>query len=180
MQGSTTQPKIFISYSWTSPQHERWVVELAERLSGDGILVVLDKWDLKEGQDKHKFMEQMVHDENICKVLVVCDVGYQAKADDRKGGVGTESQLISKEVYENTGQEKFIPIVRDYDGDGKPCMPHFMGGRIYIDLSTEETFEENYQKLVRNLYDKPLLKRPPLGTPPAYITDDEQVSEPLP
>jgi hypothetical protein len=175
MKGSTTQPKVFISYSWTSPQHERWVVELAERLSGDGVIVVLDKWDLKEGQDKHKFMEQMVHDESISKVLVVCDAGYQAKADDRKGGVGTESQLISKEVYENTGQEKFIPIVREYDGDAKPCMPHFMGSRIYVDLSSDETFEENYQKLVRNLYDKPLLKRPALGTPPAYITDDEQV-----
>ena len=174
MQGSTTQPKVFVSYSWTTPQHERWVVDLAERLSGNGIAVILDKWDLKEGQDKHKFMEQMVHDESIHKVLVICDRGYQEKADDRKGGVGTESQLISKEVYENTGQEKFIPIIREYDGDGKPCMPHFMGTRIYIDLSSEETFEENYQKLVRNLYGKPLLKRPPLGTPPAYITDEEQ------
>jgi len=72
-------------------------------------------------------MEQMVHDDSIAKVLVICDRGYQAKADDRKGGVGTETQLISKEVYENTGQEKFIPIVREYDQDGKPCMPHFMG-----------------------------------------------------
>ena len=175
MQGSTTQPKVFISYSWTTPEHERWVVDFAERLSGDGIVVILDKWDLKEGQDKHKFMEQMVHDESIGKVLVICDRGYQAKGDDRKGGVGTESQLISKEVYENTAQEKFIPIVREFDQHGNACMPHFMGGRIYIDLSSPEPFEENYQKLVRNLYDKPLLKRPPLGAPPAYITDEEQV-----
>ncbi len=175
MQGSTTQPKIFISYSWTTPQHEQWVLDLADRLSGDGIVVTLDKWDLKEGQDKHAFMEQMVHDESISKVLVICDRGYQTKADDRKGGVGTETQLISKEVYENTGQEKFIPIVREFDQEGKACMPHFMGSRIYIDLSSEEVFEENYQKLVRNLYGKPLLKRPPLGTPPAYITDEDQV-----
>lgn len=175
MKGSTSQPKVFISYSWTTPQHEQWVLDLAERLSGDGIAVILDKWDLKEGQDKHKFMEQLVHDPSINKVLVVCDRGYQAKADDRKGGVGTETQLISKEVYENTDQEKFIPIVRDYDENGKPCIPHFMASRIYIDLSTDDTFEENYQKLIRNLYGKPLLTRPPLGTPPAYITEDEQV-----
>jgi hypothetical protein len=112
---------------WTSPQHEQWVLDLADRLSGDGIVVTLDKWDLKEGQDKHVFMEQMVHDESIANVLVICDRGYQAKADDRKGGVGTETQLISKEVYENTGQEKFIPIVREYDQDGKPCMPPLHG-----------------------------------------------------
>src|SRR3989338_11602326 len=176
MKGSTAQPKVFISYSWTSPQHEQWVLDLAERLSGDGIVVVLDKWDLKEGQDKHVFMEQMVNDVDIKKVLVVCDGVYQTKADNRKGGVGTETQLISKEVYESTGQEKFIPIIREYDGSGKPCIPHYMASRIYIDLSSDEKFEENYQKLIRNLYDKPLIKRPPLGTVPAYIVEEEQIT----
>jgi|ERR1022692_1651625 hypothetical protein len=175
MEGSSSRPKVFISYSWTSLQHEQWVLGLAERLSGDGIVVTLDKWDLKEGQDKHVFMEQMVHDESIAKVLVVCDLGYQSKADDRRGGMGTETQMISKKVYENTAQEKFIPIVRQYDKDGKPCIPHFMASRIYIDLSSDETFEENYQKLVRNLYGKPVLRRPPLGDAPAYITEEDQI-----
>lgn len=176
MKGSTEQPKVFISYSWTSPQHEQWVLDLAERLSNDGIIAVLDKWDLKEGQDKHVFMEQMVNDKSIKKVLVICDRVYQTKADGRKGGVGTETQLISKEVYENTGQEKFIPIVREYDDVGKPSIPHYMASRIYIDLSSDEKFEENYQKLIRNLYDKPLLKRPSLGTPPAYVVEEEQTT----
>lgn len=174
MQGSTAQPKVFISYSWSSPQHEQWVLDLAERLSGDGIVVVLDKWNLKEGQDKHTFMEQMVNDMSIKKVLVICDSVYQSKADNRKGGVGTETQLISKEVYESTDQEKYIPIICEYDTDQKACIPHYMASRIYIDLSSDQKFEENYQKLIRNLYDKPLLKRPPLGTPPAYINDEEQ------
>jgi len=39
----------------------------------------------------------------------------------------------------------------------------------------DEKFEESYQKLIRNLYDKPLLKRPVLGTPPAYIAEEEQI-----
>lgn len=173
MKGSTENPKVFISYSWTSPQHEQWVLELAERLSGDGVVVILDKWDLKEGQDKHVFMEQMVNDKTVNKVLVICDSGYQSKADSRKGGVGTETQLISREVYEHTGQEKFIPIIREYDISRKPCIPHYMASRIYIDLSSDEVFEDNYQKLVRNLYDKPLLKKPPLGASPAYITTEE-------
>src|SRR5258708_36529262 len=120
-------------------------------------------------------MEQMVHDKSIAKVLVICDLGYQSKADDRKGGVGTESQLISRKVYEDTGQEKFIPIVRECDKDRKPCIPHFMASRIYIDLSSDDTFEENYQKLVRNLYGKPVLRRPPLGDAPAYITEEDQI-----
>lgn len=175
MRGSTMQPRVFMSYSWSSPQHEKWVSDFADRLVGDGIFVVLDKWDLKEGQDKHVFMEKMVNDSDINKVLVICDKEYQAKADNREGGVGTETQLISKEVYENTGQEKFIAIIKELDSEGKPCLPHFMVSRIYIDLSSDGVFEENYEKLIRNLYNKPASRRPPLGTPPAYIAVEESI-----
>jgi hypothetical protein len=55
-----TNPKVFISYSWTTPEHEEWVVDLATRLMHNGVSVVLDKWDLKEGQDVYAFMESMV------------------------------------------------------------------------------------------------------------------------
>ncbi len=112
MKGKTDSPKIFISYSWTSPQHEQWVLDFAERLSNDGIYIRLDKWDLKEGHDKFAFMEQMVTDIEIDKVLIICDKGYQTKADNRTGGVGTETQIISEKVYNDVGQEKFIPIKR--------------------------------------------------------------------
>lgn len=48
-------PKIFISYSWSS---DALVLELAQRSVSHGVDVVLDKWDLKEGQDKYAFMER--------------------------------------------------------------------------------------------------------------------------
>ena len=44
-------PKLFISYSWSSEEHEAWVIRLAEALLESGVDVVLDKWDLKEGHD---------------------------------------------------------------------------------------------------------------------------------
>ena len=44
-------PKLFVSYSWTSPEHEGWVLDLASELRDSGIDVILDKWDLKEGND---------------------------------------------------------------------------------------------------------------------------------
>ena len=173
-KGSTDTPRVFISYSWSSPIHEQWVLEFAERLSGDGIHVVLDKWDLREGQDKHVFMEQMVNNPSVKKVLVICDRAYQTKADSRSGGVGTETQLISKEVYDHTGQQKFIPIIRERDHKGAACVPTYMASRIHIDLSSDDFYEENYQKLIRNLYDKPLLKRPTLGVPPEFLDDGNQ------
>ena len=88
-------PKIFISYSWSS---DALVLELANRLVSHGVDVVLDKWDLKEGNDKYEFMERCVNDSSITKVLIICDKAYAQKANDRTGGVGDETVIISSEV----------------------------------------------------------------------------------
>jgi hypothetical protein len=145
----TETPKIFISYCWSSPSHEDWVIALAERLVSDGVEVVLDKWDLKEGQDKFNFMETMVKSTDIHKVLIILDEKYSEKAEQRTGGVGTETQIISPKIYENVSQEKFIPIVKEKDENGKAYVPTYLEGRIYIDLSEQNNFEETYEKLLK-------------------------------
>ena len=165
-------PKAFISYSWSSPKHEEFVLQLAERLMSDGVRVLLDKWDLKEGHDKYVFMEQMVTDSNASKVLIISDKKYAEKADSRKGGVGTESQIISDKVYSKVKQEKFIPIVTEYD-DSSPCIPAFLKSRIYIDFSEEERFHDEYEKLLRNIYDRPLNVKPAIGKAPSHIFTEE-------
>lgn len=165
-------PRVFISYCWTSPSHEDWVVELATNLRDDGIDVVLDKWDLKPGNDSYYFMETNVR--NVDKVLIVCDSGYKKKADDRKGGVGTEAQIISPEIYSDLEQEKFIPIIADKPTEGENYIPTFIKGRIYIDLSTDETYEAEYEKLLRHLYERPSYRKPALGKPPDYLFEEEK------
>lgn len=82
----------------------------------NGIEVKLDKWDLKPGQDKFAFMESVVQDSSIDKVLLICDRGYKEKADIRSGGVGTETQIITPEIYDNVSQNKFIPILAEKGG----------------------------------------------------------------
>jgi hypothetical protein len=73
MTADTPQPKLFISYSWTTPMHEQWVMDLAERLAEDDVDVIIDKWALREGHDAHAFMEQMVTDPEITKVIMICE-----------------------------------------------------------------------------------------------------------
>jgi hypothetical protein len=166
------QPKVFISYSWSSPNHQILVKEWADRLIADGIDVSLDIYDLKEGHDKFVFMEKMVTDINVTHVLVICDKKYSEKANARKAGVGIESQIISKEVYEKVEQSKFIPIVCEYTEDEKPILPIFMESRIYVDFSSPEKVNANWEQLVRLIFDKPLHEKPKLGKPPVYITND--------
>lgn len=168
-------PTIFISYSWTSPIHEQWVLDLSNRLMGnEGISVILDKWHLKPGQDKYAFMEQSVKSDKTDKVLLICDLAYASKANERTGGVGTETQIITKDIYDDISQQKFIPIVAERDADGKEKLPHYLQSRMYIDLSDESEFEENFRKLVRTIWSSPEISPPKLSSPPSWLFESQQ------
>ena len=173
-------PKAFISYSWSSSAHQAWVLRLATSLQESGVQVILDKWDLREGADKYKFMEKMVTDPLIRKVIVVCDRIYSEKANDRAGGVGTETQIISQEVYnqiDSTDQkQKFVALITERDEKGNPYIPVFLKSRIYIDMSEEQLYSEGFEQLLRWIFDKPLYKKPPLGKPPAFLIDPDKPS----
>ncbi len=164
-------PKVFISYSWTNQQHQELVREWADRLLSDGVDVILDIYDLQEGHDKNAFMEKMVTDPNVTHVLIFSDKGYAEKADARKQGVGTESQIISQKVYEQVEQTKFIPIVCEFEDDGTPYLPTFLQSRFWIDFSSLEAVNSNWEQLIRLLYGKPQYKKPKKGTPPVYLND---------
>lgn len=171
-----TTPKLFISYSWSDAEHEQWVIGFATELRESGVDVILDKWDLKEGHDAVVFMEKMVTDPEIKKVVIICDEKYVAKADGRAGGVGTETQIISREVYENQVQEKFVAVVCGKDENGKAYLPTYYKSRIYIDLSEADRYADNFERLLRWIFDKPLYVKPELGNKPSFLSEGEHVS----
>lgn len=164
-------PKVFISYCRQPEENMIRTQQLAERLARNGVYVVIDLWDLKDGQDKNAYMEKMVTDPSVDKVLMVCNRNYVEKADSRKGGVGAESTIISAELYESTEQNKFIPVIFETDEQGKAYVPVFAKARLYIDL-TGDKYEEGFDQLLRDIFDKPKFDRPPLGEMPAYLKAD--------
>lgn len=171
-----TAPRLFISYSWSSPAHQEWVIELATRLVNNGVDVILDRWELREGHDSIHFMEKMVTDPSVTHVVMISDESYAKKADDRSGGVGTETTIISKNVYEAQGQEKFVVVIPPGSGDGKVHVPAYYTGRIYIDLSTEEKYADQFETLLRWLFNKRLYVKPALGERPTFLADDVQLA----
>jgi hypothetical protein len=70
-------PTAFISYSWDSEEHKRWVITLATRLRENGVDVTLDRWHLKPGADKTLFMEKAVRESD--HVLLICTRKYREK-----------------------------------------------------------------------------------------------------
>ena len=168
---SKDNPKLFISYSWSSPEHEQWVHDLATELVEAGIDVIFDKWGLKEGHDAYAFMEKMVTDPEIQKVVIICDRTYAEKADERSGGVGTETQIISPEIYEKEKQDKFVAIVAERDENGNEYLPTYYKSRIYIDLSDSDLYATNFEQLLRWIYDKPLYIKPKIGEKPSFLSE---------
>ncbi len=162
-------PKVFISYSWSNPEHENWILDFATELVDSGVNVILDKWDLKEGHDANAFMEQMISDPEIKKVIIVCDKKYVEKADKRQGGAGTEAQIISSEIYKKQKQDKFVAVIKEKDDNGNAYLPIYYKSRIYIDLSEPEAYEKNFERLLRWIYDKPLYIKPEIGTTPSFL-----------
>lgn len=172
---SEESPKLFISYSWSSPEHEKWVISLATELRESGVDVILDKWHLKEGHDAFAFMEKMVTDPEIEKVAIICDKVYSEKADDRKGGVGTETQIISPEVYQKEDQNKFVAVVAERNEDEQAYLPAYYKSRIYIDLSESDLYSTNFEQLLRWIFDKPLFVKPKIGKKPTFLSDENPI-----
>lgn len=159
---SFDRPKVFLSYSWSSKEHQDRVISFAmELMKGQNIEVVLDVFDLKEGQDKYKFMERCVNDQSIDHVLIICDKQYTEKANDRVGGVGTETAIITPELYDKWDQTRFVPIVFERGDDGDPYLPTYLKSRMYFDLSGHyNNYDFEYEKLIRYLWGEPLIKKP--------------------
>lgn len=165
--------KVFISYSWGSQDNQKKVLDLAKSLRMDGVDVKLDKWDLKTGQDKFEFMESMVSSPDISRVIIITDKEYAEKANSRTGGVGTETQIITPELYSKENNTKFIPVVFEKDEKGNAYLPIFLKSRIYIDLSEDGiAYEKEYQSLLRDVYELPEEVKPPLGKMPSFLKED--------
>jgi tetratricopeptide (TPR) repeat protein len=166
-------PSVFISYCWTSENHKNWVRSLADKLVREsGIEVILDQWHGKIGHDRFHFMEDSIRVAD--KVLVICDKKYCDRANGRAGGVGTETRIITPEVYRSSKQDKFIPIALEYNEHNEYLLPDFMSSRFALGMTKEEEFESDYRQLERLIWQVPLLNPPVRGKKPDFETEGKK------
>lgn len=163
-------PKVFISYSWGDDTYNNKVIAFVKKLSQDGIHVIFDRNSLKVGHDTYAFMEKMVIDNSINYVLILINKTYSDKANKKMGGVGTETQIISSELYSKVEQTKFIPVIFERD-NGLVQLPVYLKNRKYIDLSLIDSYPLEYQKLVRMLYNEKELVEFKIGNKPNWVSN---------
>jgi hypothetical protein len=122
------------------------VFALATKLRAEGgIDVILDQWHLELGARSTEFMERAVRDSNW--VLVICTEGYKRRFDNRTGGAGYEGHIITGEIINEVGKNKFIPILRH--GDWKSAVPTALAGVHGVDFRRDSTTE--HRRLLNHL-----------------------------
>ncbi|ENM8499119.1 translation initiation factor IF-2 N-terminal domain-containing protein [Vibrio parahaemolyticus] len=157
-------PKVFISYSWDSEAHKKWVAQFATELRQSGVDAFIDDWYLRPGDPITEFMEKSISGSDF--VLIVCTEKYKEKSDKRSGGVGYEESIISSDLFQNTNHRKYIPIIaKNSNGKNIPLALH---SKVYIDLSSDDYYLQSFQKLLLALFGK-MPKLPPIGKPPTHL-----------
>ncbi|MDP1977622.1 toll/interleukin-1 receptor domain-containing protein [Undibacterium sp.] len=156
-------PRVFISYSWDSPEHQQWVARLGGELRMRGIDVILDQWHARPGSDLAAFMARSLGESD--RVLVVCTERYVGKAMERQGGAGYEHMMVTGQLMQNAGTSKFIPLIPL--GPKAPILPPELSTRLgyRFDMNNNSANQEQLDSLARELHNVPI-PIPPLGRNP--------------
>ncbi|WP_430412110.1 toll/interleukin-1 receptor domain-containing protein [Kordia sp.] len=156
-------PTVFISYSWDNEEHQNWILNLSKRLFDSGVQVILDRYELKPGDNMMTFMEQSIPKAD--KVLIIFTPNYKTKAEGRKGGVGFEYSILNTELYGQISENsKYIPVLKS--GTFQESIPNFIQQFIAVDMTNDSLFESKLNDLLLTIYNKPLVEKPKLGKSP--------------
>lgn len=140
-------PKIFISYSHDSKDHQDRVLKLSDKLRSEGIDCSLDQYEDSPPEGWPKWMDKQVRESDF--VLVVCTQTYYNRAmgvDDDGKGIKWESSLIYQHLY-NAGANniKFIPILFS-DGIFEN-IPEPLQGATYYNVDNCDNYNSLYWRL---------------------------------
>ena len=177
-------PKVFVSYSHDSEEHIEWVLKLATRLRRNGVEMLLDSW-IRLGEELNKFMEGGLSKSK--RVLCICSENYEIKASKGNDGVGREIQIIAANT-DKINEKWVIPVIRN--NAKSPRIPKLLSRKKYINFEDNSLYEDRYKELLRELLDKPVLKKHSVGksplenikhfAEPKLMPDPEKYTSPAP
>ena len=87
-----------------------------------------------------------------------------------------KTQIISPEVYNKVRQEKFLPVVFERGENGEIPKPQYLKTMLHFDLSQDEKYDLEYQRLVKRLYGIEIVEKPELGKKPSWIEEKSSIT----
>src|SRR5260221_3645139 len=142
-------PKVFISYSHDSREHQDRVLGLADRLREDGVDALIDQYEATPPDGWALWMDLGIQRADF--VLLVCTDIYLRRVEHREepgGGRGVlwEGRLIYNHLYvADSSVQKFIPILLER---GEPVhIPTPLRTMTYYSVSTVQGYEDLYRHI---------------------------------
>jgi SEFIR domain-containing protein/uncharacterized protein DUF4062/iSTAND domain-containing protein len=145
------RPKVFISYSHDSPEHEKRVLALAERLRSESVETQIDQY--VAGTPLEAWPRWMLNQLDWADfVLVICTPTYYRRfrgheKPDVGRGADWEGYLITTEIYRARSQTtKFVPVF--FDGLEERFIPEplFAHTRYRLSLNEKDSADD-YEEL---------------------------------
>lgn len=140
-----TSTLVFISYSHDSEAHRGRVLGLSERLRGDGIATILDRY-VKKGSPAEGWPRWMMDGLNSAThVLCVCTEAYYRRFRGQevpgKGkGSDWEGALVTQALYDARSRtNKFIPVL--FDRADESHIPEPLRGQTHYVLDSEGAYQ---------------------------------------
>ncbi len=155
-------PRVFISYSHDSAEHEAGVLGLADRLRADGVDAEVDQYNTSPAEGWPLWCERQIKAADF--VLMVCTESYHRRVTGEEQpntglGVVWEAGIIRQLLYDiGAVSNKFIPVL--FSEASAAHVPALIKGRTWYVVDTEY----GYESLYRLLSAQPGVARPPLGT----------------
>jgi hypothetical protein len=155
-------PRVFISYSHDSPEHQDRVLGLADRLRQQGVDAMIDQYAPAPPDGWPIWMDLEIQKADF--VLLVCTETYRRRVERReqpgKGrGVLWEGKLIYNHLYEaDTAVQRFVPIL--LEGGETSHIPTPLRGMAHYRVSTAQGYEDLY----RHVTGQPRYQKRELGS----------------
>lgn len=158
----TNQITAFVSYSWDSEVHTKWVLDFVNALRRNGIDA---KMDIMHTQNSTINLNQMMitnlRDNDY--IIIVLTENYAKRANDFQGGVGFETTLSLPILQENP--DKIIFVTR-HKGNFQDAFPFHLKGYYAINFSNDQKFDDSLSELLHRILKVPLYEIEPLGDTP--------------
>lgn len=136
----------FVSYSWDSEEHQKWVRQLVKDLNSVGIEATMDTLETEHHTVHLGEMMASSVDKNDY-TLVVMTPHYAYKANQGQGGVGTETRYIMNLMDDN--KNRVIPLIRR--GEDSSAIPFYLKQINYIDFRNNLKYEESFESLLKRM-----------------------------
>ena len=149
---------VFISYSWDSNEHRKWVRRFSDDLRKYGVYTLLDQYE-PAGTDLPDFMKRGI--KRADKVLVIGTPGYAQKVDTDNCGVHFEDQIMSVGMY-NGVKYKFVPVLRN--GTFGEAFQELVGSKKGYDFSNDNDYLNVLAEIVNDLKGTAANAIPPVNT----------------